>query len=663
MLTPDGVSASKMDKIMLLSVWAKFLGKKSDTKPMIYAGMGKPTYPLHPYTAKYLATYWNEHAGEAINYGDPQGDLEAREVMSKAMTSWYKTEINEKDILFTVGGAGALHSIFAALKSYYSDTPNFRVITPFPYYTLYADNDLRLHPIQVMNETGYRLNAASIMNSISSANKLAKKDSGYPRMLLLCDPNNPLGSILGESELKKIAQVLRKNPKLNIILDEAYAEMVLDGTQHVSLLSVAPDLKKRIIIMRSATKGLSAAGERMAITIAFNKQIMNMILEHSIRNYGHAPRSLQMAYAKTMEHFSETQRMEINKYYRQKVEYVQSRLCKMNAMLPDSEYHIEATFYILGDFSELFGDHLSKDACLTLEKYGVIASDEDIAYSFLFNDSVMVAPASYYGIDKKKGYLRITCSADMDELQVLMDRMETRLRTARLKHLNYLKQAINEQLIQLETINHQQASEFSKSTLLLVSNIQEMAALKQKNSELKQILLTIKCLINQETVDGQIKSAKLIQSSYRAYRAKKNAAQMSKAKDDEWRGFVHRVSPQPSTVRTYLEQLNDAQRLELAPWKESLKEKDNSISARFLIDMANNPLLNTYSKLIMAVVITSGIIGICSLVSMNVAGLAVASVLGVSAGLMCLGLFSQSISKNVEKEPKLEACNESSQSL
>jgi len=140
-----------------------------------------------------------------------------------------------------------------------------------------------------MKNPGYRLTAESLSTSIESANKLASIDGGYPHALLLCDPNNPLGTVLGGEELEKIADVLRANKDLTIILDEAYAEMVLDGQKHVSLLSVAPDLKNRIILLRSATKGLSAAGERMAITIAFNKEIMKTMLQHSINNYGHAP--------------------------------------------------------------------------------------------------------------------------------------------------------------------------------------------------------------------------------------------------------------------------------------------------------------------------------------------------------------------------------------
>ena len=662
MLTPEGKPAKKIDKVMLLNMWAKFLAKEPEKKTnsinqsMIYAGMGKPTYPLHPDTSKFLATYWNKHNGEAIDYGDPQGDLEARELMSKAMSNWYGHQINANDILFTVGGVGALHSIFAALKSYYADIPNFRVITPFPYYTLYADNDLRLHPIPVMDNPGYRLNAESLLKSIQSAETLAKEDLGYPRALLLCDPNNPLGSVLGEKELKKIAEVLRAYPDLTIILDEAYAELVLDGTKHVSLLTVAPDLKSRIILMRSATKGLSAAGERMAITLAFNPSIMISILEHSIRNYGHAPRSLQMAYAKTMENFTDAHRIEINNFYRQKVDYVRKRLAEMGAVMPDSQYQVQGAFYILADFKELMGEPLPPEASRILEKKGTICSDEDIAYTLLDTDNLMVSPASYYGVNKNHGYLRITCSAELETLHDLMDRLEQHLRQIRLKKLEQLKHSINEQLARLKPINSTQANKLSQ---LMVGSDNKVGGttlnLKKENKMLEQQLLTIKRFINLSTTKGQVEAATIIQSAYRGHRARKDAKEIIKAQDKEWFNFVERVSPQPNNgIRSHLERLTVAERLDLKPWKEHLKEKESSLSANFLMNFLNNTTLNSYTALLVFIGLASAIAGSLGLASMGVIGLTAASIVGVSALTIGIGFFSTTIKNHFSSESSAE---------
>ena len=648
MLTPEGEPANKMDKVMLQGVWAKHLGRKHS---IIHAGMGRPTYPLHPDTIKFLAEYWKNHNGEAIDYGHPQGDLEAREIMAKAMSEWYGFPIEASNVLFTVGGAGGLRSIFSSLKTYYEDTPNFRVITPFPYYTLYAENDLRLHPIYVMNESGYALRAEALLKSIQTAEELAKKDSGHPRAVLLCDPNNPLGSVIGEKELKRIAKVLRLYPKLAIILDEAYAEMVLDGTKHVSLLAVAPDLKNRIIVMRSATKGLSAAGERMAVTMAFDPVIMNSILEHSILNYGHAPRSLQMAYATTMENFTDTYRIEINNFYRQKVDYVSKRLLEMGAAMPDKQYQVKGTFYILADFSELLGEVISSEATKALQRKGKVKTDEDIAYNLLFTDSLMISPASYYGIERHRGYLRITCSAELDKLKTLMDRLEERLKESRLKKQDCLENNIKQKLAVLMSVNPSHIAKLPELKKIINPSVLE---LKHENQKLEHHLLLIKRLINRDTVEGKIRAATIIQAAYRGHKARLAVREINHKQDTDWFKFVARVSPEPNDIRSSLERLNVTDRLKYEPWKEYLKENEPPVSAHFLMSFLNNYVLNPYVALLVFVGLASGVVGVLGLASVSVIGLTAASIVGVGSLAMGVSFFSQSLKKHFSCVPSLE---------
>jgi aspartate aminotransferase/aminotransferase len=43
----------------------------------------------------------------------------------------------------------------------------------------------------------------------------------------------------------------------------------------------------------------------------------------------------------------------------------------------------------------------------------------------------MVAPGSYFGMSPNNGFVRITCSGTSEQLKEMMDRIETRLLTAR----------------------------------------------------------------------------------------------------------------------------------------------------------------------------------------------------------------------------------------
>ena len=53
MLTPYGLPANKIEKVMLLSMWANTLAGElavehpDSHKKLIFAGLGKPTYPIN----------------------------------------------------------------------------------------------------------------------------------------------------------------------------------------------------------------------------------------------------------------------------------------------------------------------------------------------------------------------------------------------------------------------------------------------------------------------------------------------------------------------------------------------------------------------------------------------------------------------------------------
>ncbi len=462
--TPNGNTIESLDRVMLLAMWARQLQSESKAsglsqKKIISAGMGKPSFPINYHAAKVGLSYWesiyskakqaksllqqhndagailNEkiaEIGAVIDYGDPQGELSAREKMAQALRQWYGEQVNiqSEHILFTVGGAGALHNIFSVLNR---QDPKNLIVTPFPHYSLYVGPHRanHLHPIDVMSLSGYCLTAAALAKSLEEAHSLAQTQETSVSALLLCDPNNPLGTVIPPDELLNIAEVLRLYPKLYIILDEAYAEMQLNGEKYCSLLSLAPDLKQRIILLRSATKALSAAGERMGILVAFDSALMTQFIQENINSCGHAPISSQIIFSEAMLQLTNHELHELISFYKPQVDYVVKRLKKIGAAMPDPHYTIQGTFYVMADLSALFGLPMSAGMERVFGEIGRIETDEHLIYYLLFNEGIMVAPLSYFGISPRLGYVRITCSGGELELKELLDRLEDCLLKAR----------------------------------------------------------------------------------------------------------------------------------------------------------------------------------------------------------------------------------------
>jgi aspartate aminotransferase/aminotransferase len=439
---PNGESAGMMDSIVLLMLWAQHLDVQ------LRAGMGKPTFPVNAKVVAYASSYWEDLARRtqmitplleskanpqvhqdivdahlAIDYGDPYGDKLAREKMSHALSRWYECEINPQDILFTTGGLGGLYCVFEYLRRKYLHS---KILTPFPYYPFYSLGN-HLFPIPVMESPGYRLTAAAIKKSIIAAHQVEKFEHEALHAVVLCYPNNPLGTVLRKKEWEEIAKELEAIPNALIVLDEAYAE--LDFTQDgTSLYTVAPQLRDRIVLMRSGTKGLSAAGERLAILVCKNNAVMTRLLEINSTISLHPPRHLQMAFATAMDAWTDFDKQQLKSFYQPQVQYAQKRLRAMQALLPDPNYQVEGSFYVMANLKKLLGSPMSQAAqCVFSHPNTVIKTDEDLVYSLLFEDKIMLAPGSYFGLDPSLGYVRITCSMGERDLGEILDKIERRL--------------------------------------------------------------------------------------------------------------------------------------------------------------------------------------------------------------------------------------------
>ncbi len=228
--------------------------------------------------------------------------------------------------------------------------------------------------------------------------------------------------------------------------------MRMDGKPHVSLVTVAPELRNRLILLRSGTKAFSAAGERMAIVACKNKKLLKSILGAHTDFNGHSTFANSHTYAQAMAHFNDTEQKRLIEYYLPMVNLIKDGLANIGANMPDLAYNPTGAFYVLADLSDLIGTEMHPDAIKAFPKVTHIKNDEFLIYHLLFSQQIMVAPLSYFGADTNKGFVRITCSdiGDCEEIikrlnQVLLEvRKEKCIKLAKdikrsLKELLYMK--------------------------------------------------------------------------------------------------------------------------------------------------------------------------------------------------------------------------------
>ena len=86
------------------------------------------------------------------------------------------------------------------------------------------------------------------------------------RMLILCSPSNPTGSVYSKEELKGLADVLTKHPEVYVLADEIYEHINYIG-KHESIAQF-PGMKEQSIIINGVSKAYAMTGWRIGYMAA-----------------------------------------------------------------------------------------------------------------------------------------------------------------------------------------------------------------------------------------------------------------------------------------------------------------------------------------------------------------------------------------------------------
>ena len=96
------------------------------------------------------------------------------------------------------------------------------------------------------------------------------------KMMILCNPHNPVGKIWSVEELTRIATLCKKYNVL-LLSDEIHCEFVRPGLHYNSLGSLDSDLLDNVIMLVAASKTFNLAGLQSACVIVPNERIRKIV--------------------------------------------------------------------------------------------------------------------------------------------------------------------------------------------------------------------------------------------------------------------------------------------------------------------------------------------------------------------------------------------------
>ena len=134
------------------------------------------------------------------------------------------------------------------------------VIIPAPYWVSYPQMVLLAGGKPIFVEAGFDQNFKMTPEQLEAA--ITPKT----RMLILCSPSNPTGSVYSKDELQALAEVILKHEDLFVLADEIYEHINYIG-RHESIAQF-PGMKERAIIVNGVSKAYAMTGWRIGYIAA-----------------------------------------------------------------------------------------------------------------------------------------------------------------------------------------------------------------------------------------------------------------------------------------------------------------------------------------------------------------------------------------------------------
>lgn len=356
---------SPISKLVPLAAAAKERGTK-----VYHLNIGQPDLP----TPKVGLDALKNIDRKLLEYSTPEGYLSYR----KKLVDYYRKfniNVEADDIVITCGGSEAVQIAFMACLD-----PGDEIILTEPLYANYIGfaipAGIKVRTITTKIEDGFALPAVE---------KFEELINERTKAILICNPNNPTGSLYTPEEMTQIRDMVKKHDLL-LFSDEVYREFVYTENPYISAGSLE-GIEQNVVILDSVSKRYSECGVRIGALVTKNKEIRDTAVKFCQARV--SPPLVGQIVAEASVDTPE-------EYFREVYdEYVERRNCLING---------------LNDIPGVFSP-TPMGAFYTVAKLPVDDSDKFCSWcleKFSYeNETVMMAPASGFYITPGAGHNQV----------------------------------------------------------------------------------------------------------------------------------------------------------------------------------------------------------------------------------------------------------------
>lgn len=188
-------------------------------------------------------------------YSPVPGYMDLRKAIVAKLKNENHLDYTTSEILVSNGAKQSVCNTVMALVN-----DGEEVIIPAPYWVSYPQM------VKLAGGTPVIVNAGFEQNFKMTPEQLEAAITPKTRMLILCSPSNPTGSVYTKDELEALAEVIKRHDDLFVLADEIYEHINYVG-KHESIAQF-PGMKERTIIVNGVSKAYAMTGWRIGFIAA-----------------------------------------------------------------------------------------------------------------------------------------------------------------------------------------------------------------------------------------------------------------------------------------------------------------------------------------------------------------------------------------------------------
>lgn len=327
-------------------------------------------------------------------YSPVSGYAALREAIVKKLKTENGLEYSSSEIIVSTGAKQGICNAIMALVN-----PGDEVIIPSPYWVSYPQM-VRLsggEPVFIPTsmEQNFKITAEQLENTITAHTKL----------IILCSPSNPTGSIYNMEELEVLSKVILRHEDLFVLSDEIYEHINYVG-DHVSIASFSK-MKSRTILCNGVSKAYSMTGWRLGWVAAPEWIVSGLTTLQGQYTSGTSSVSQMAALAAYQGRQDEVET------FRQRFQRRRDLIVRLINEINGFEVNIpDGAFYLFAKCSSLLGKYANGKQ---------LQSSKDLAIYLLEEAHVATVAGDAFGAPN---YIRFSYATSEENIQKAMERIK-----------------------------------------------------------------------------------------------------------------------------------------------------------------------------------------------------------------------------------------------